>query len=383
MFNLANLSKYKFSPLHNADGSPCYFRVTCLTIFALSLIVHVVTKPHGEGDNATSLVAEVQNINPQEILANTIVNKDDVAAVASSVNINTASYQNDVGQSARTGAVMIGQRGEISLNPLKTVANETVSMQGSKSLELNTSKINMPTSGTISIPTAKVTNRAVHSSALQSSTAVQPPSNSMGEELVASNVASSGLTASSGTNAVPAVANPAQPGNSETVASAESNGNSFWSFFGNDESKNHAAKDTTVPAQIVDTKALAVNRTMALSEMVNGFSLLVSCGKIRGSYENCSFSFSKKVKKNFDTKVISNAKAFAIALAAKGDQLADDCVKYEFSSTGVYRAYDKQGQLSDSCLMDPAINKQIAAINDAVRKLDKNVHKDELLVSDI
>lgn len=377
MLNLASLAKYKFSPLHNEDGSPCYFRASCLAIFAVSLIIHVVTKP--SVDTQTNLVAEGQNFNPQEILASTIVDSEDVAAVGRSVNINTASYQNNLGNNG-SGAVMIGQRGEISLNPLKTVATDSVKMthHNAQSLELNGAKLNMPTSGTISIPTASISPR-VPGTALQSSTAVQPPIPQGGEELVATNVTA---------NVAPAVAaagsqvvtNSTNASTAQMAASTESKSDSFWSFFGNDDSKNRATEPVSKD-QTANMKALAQNRSQALTEMVNGISLLLACGKISSTYDKCSFDFSKKVRNNFDTQVMTTSDAFGVAIMAKGNQLADECVRYEFSSTGIYRAYDNKGQLSQTCLQDPTIEKQVASIHKAIATLDRNAQKAETLAT--
>lgn len=86
--NIKNLlARYKFSPLYYSDGSPCYFRASCLAVFAACLMLHVLLKPFS-ADTEEQLQA-------QELMAsNELYLGDETPAAATMYDPAAASANN-------------------------------------------------------------------------------------------------------------------------------------------------------------------------------------------------------------------------------------------------------------------------------------------------
>lgn len=262
--------RYKFDPLHYEDGRPCYFRASCLALFAISLIAHVVLKVELQGSDNDSLMAQ---------------------SAALDVNNNAVIVSNN---NAKQNLV----QGSIDLR----ASNNEVAISNAVAPTIVKDHVNAAT-------------------------------------LIANNQTKGDLKVQ----------------NSDTQSLADTQNeidvwdedDSSWSLFGfsSDESKQK--------------KALIANRKQALSELSDGAAFLSACGNINASFKKCRFSFSNKVKSNYESKVEAKSDSFNITLIAKGAQQKDPCNKFVVNSKGDYQAYDSNGMQNQKCFLNTIIGEQM------------------------
>ncbi len=115
---------------------------------------------------------------------------------------------------------------------------------------------------------------------------------------------------------------------------------------------------------------LAANRKQAVSEIIDGAAFLSACGNINSGYIGCRFSFSDKLKNNFDSTVEAVDDGFMLTLTAKGNQRNDRCTRFIVNSDGVYQAFDNTGALNNKCFGSSIKSSDLLSI----RTTEDNLH---------
>lgn len=115
---------------------------------------------------------------------------------------------------------------------------------------------------------------------------------------------------------------------------------------------------------------LAANRKEAVTEIIDGAAFLSACGNINSGYIGCRFSFSDKLKNNYDSTVEAVDDGFMLTLTAKGNQRNDRCSRFIVNSDGVYQAFDNTGALNNKCFGSSIKSSDVLSI----RTTEDNLH---------